>query len=243
MHVSRRATSHPAGTRDGSITVTAKKVKDEAVIVVQDTGIGMTPDLVARVFDLFVQGERRLARSEGGLGVGLTLVKRLVEMQGGSVEATSAGPNQGSRFSIRVPATVMQPKTIRPNARTARTTTSGHRVLIVEDNADVRDMFRVLLEVDGHEVHEAEDEPTAALAAPPDVAFIDIGLPSMDGYELVQHIRTRAEGPLPILVVLPGYGRSENRQRMEVAGVPRTPHQAGTTQTASARSCTVRRIA
>jgi CheY-like chemotaxis protein len=95
-------------------------------------------------------------------------------------------------------------------------------VLIVEDNADVRDMLRVLLEVDGHEVHEAEDEPTAALAARPDVAFIDIGLPSMDGYELVQHIRTRAEGPLPILVVLPGYGRSENRQRISGWGSTHT---------------------
>jgi two-component system, sensor histidine kinase len=94
-------------------------------------------------------------------------------------------------------------------------------VLIVEDNADVRDMLRVLLEVGGHEVHEAEDGPTGlqtALAARPDVAFIDIGLPSMDGDELVQHIRTQAEGPLPILVALTGYGRSKDRQRMEVAG-------------------------
>jgi Response regulator receiver domain len=119
-------------------------------------------------------------------------------------------------------------------------------VLIVEDNADVRDMLRVLLEVGGHEVHEAEDGPTGlqtALAARPDVAFIDIGLPSMDGDELVQHIRTQTEGPA-------ADSRRAHRlwpfQGPAADGggwVPRTPHQAGPTQTASARSCTVRRIA
>jgi PAS domain S-box-containing protein len=209
----------PAG---GSITATAERAGDSAVIAVEDTGVGMTPDLVDRVFDLFVQGERSLARSEGGLGIGLTLVKRLVEMHGGSIDAASDGPARGSRFTVRLPAATL-PRVqdqSRP-APTVSTTSSGRRVLIVEDNADVREMLRMLLQLDGHEVLEAIDGASglqAALDSRPDVAFIDLGLPTMDGYELVTELRARMDGPPPLLVAMTGYGRSEDRDRMERAG-------------------------
>ena len=194
---------------------------EEAVIAVQDTGLGMPPDLVGRVFDLFVQGERSPDRSEGGLGIGLTLVKRLVEMHGGSVEAASAGPNRGSCFTVRIPAAASRPRT---GARPAPSVTgrgAGHRVLIIEDNRDVRAMLRLFLQLEGHEVHEAPDGPTgleAALAVRPDIALVDIGLPGMDGYEMVRQLRAQADGPPPLLVALTGYGRAEDRQRMEAAG-------------------------
>jgi protein-histidine pros-kinase len=210
----------PAG---GSITVTAGSAGDTAVIAVEDTGVGMTPDLVERVFDLFVQGERALARSEGGLGIGLTLVRRLVEMHGGSVVAESDGPGRGSRFTVRLPVATGVPA--RGERRTGRPVVNrsswGRRVLVVEDNDDVRAMLRTLLELGGHEVHEAADGPSglqAAIEVGPDIAFIDIGLPGIDGYQVVQQLRERSDDRLPMLVALTGYGRSEDRQRMEQAG-------------------------
>ncbi len=210
----------PAG---GTITVTVARSGDTAMIVVEDTGVGMTPDLTERVFDLFVQGERSLARSEGGLGIGLTLVQRLVEMHGGSIDAASDGPGRGSRFTVRLPAAPVRPRADGPRASTspAAPSPAGRRVLLVEDNADVRAMLRTLLEVDGHEVHEASDGTTglqAVLDVRPDVAFVDIGLPGMNGFDLVRALRARTEGVPPFLVALTGYGRVEDRQRMEQAG-------------------------
>lgn len=209
----------PAG---GAITVTAGPTRDEAVIVVQDTGVGMTPDLVERVFELFVQGERSPARSEGGLGIGLTLVRRLVEMHGGMVEASSAGLHRGSRFTVRLPASTRpRAKDERRSIPTVTASPSGRRVLVVEDNADVRELLRMLLQLDGHDVHEAADGETGvrtAIDVQPDVAFIDIGLPRMDGYEVVRQLRERGAGPLPLLVAITGYGRAEDRERIEQAG-------------------------
>jgi protein-histidine pros-kinase len=208
----------------GSITVTAGRAGDTAVVTVEDTGVGMTPDLVDRVFDLFVQGERALARSEGGLGIGLTLVKRLVEMHGGSVAAKSDGPGRGSRFTVRLPAARQDGRregAARRARSIARSSRSGRRVLIVEDNEDVRAMMRMLLELEGHEVHEAADGPSGvkmAIDVRPDVAFIDIGLPGIDGYQVVEHLRAHADELPPVLVAVTGYGRIEDRDRMQQAG-------------------------
>jgi|RhiMetdeSRZDD1v2_1073273.scaffolds.fasta_scaffold130625_2 PAS domain S-box-containing protein len=208
----------------GAISVTARRAGEMAVISVEDTGLGMTPDLVERVFDLFVQGERGLARSEGGLGIGLTLVKRLVEMHGGSVTAASEGPGRGSRFTVRLSTaktTGRREATERPVPPMARTSPLGRRVLIVEDNEDVRAMMRTLLELEGHEVHEAADGPRGvetAMEVRPDVAFIDIGLPGIDGYQVVEQLRAHAGELLPVLVAVTGYGRIEDRDRMEQAG-------------------------
>ena len=138
----------------GAIMVTVDLAGEMAVLVIEDTGVGMTPDLIERIFDLFVQGERSLARSEGGLGIGLTLVKRLVEMHGGSITAESPGPGRGSRFTVRLPtAPGTTVRTQRSPDATVSTVSSGTRVLIVEDNDDVREMLRTLLEIDGHEVY------------------------------------------------------------------------------------------
>jgi PAS domain S-box-containing protein len=207
----------------GLITVTAGPDRESAMIVVEDTGIGMTPDLVERAFELFVQGERSPARSEGGLGIGLTLVRRLVEMHGGTVEAASAGPNHGSRFTVRLPRVVSGgrvPHERRVPPTVVATKPSGRTVLVVEDNADVREMLRMLLQLQGHEVHEAADGHAgleAAVGLRPDIALIDIGLPGMDGYELARTLR-QLEGSTPLLVAVTGYGRSEDRQRMQQAG-------------------------
>jgi len=208
--------------RGGSINVTAGRDGDTALIVVEDTGVGMTADLTERVFELFVQGERSPARSEGGLGIGLTLVKRLVEMHGGSVNAMSAGPGRGSRFTVRLPvAATPQPRTDCQTGVTLRTNAAGRRIVVVEDNADVRDVLRMLLQLDGHEVFEAEDGYTGlkvVLDVRPDVAIIDIGLPGMNGYELIEAIRTRTAVITPTLIALTGYSRAEDRERMEEAG-------------------------
>jgi hypothetical protein len=175
----------PAG---GSITVTAGRAGDTAVIAVEDTGVGMTPGLVERVFDLFVQGERAPARSEGGLGIGLTLVRRLVEIHGGSVVAESDGPGRGSRFSVRLPvATGVPARGERRTGPPVMTRSSGaRRVLIIEDNDDVRAMLRTLLELGGHEVHEAVDGPSGLQAA------IEVGRTSRSstsGYRVSTGIR------------------------------------------------------
>ena len=209
----------PAG---GAIAATVRRAGDTAVIVVEDTGVGMTADLVDRVFDLFVQGERALARSEGGLGIGLTLVKRLVEMHGGSIEAESEGPGRGSRFTVCLPAVTSPRVDGEQRLKSALTTSpSGRRVVVIEDNTDVREMFRTLLQVDGHEVYEAADGPSGlqtALDVQPDVVFIDIGLPGMDGYEVNRELRAKTSGVPPMLVAVTGYGRTEDRRRMEQAG-------------------------
>jgi protein-histidine pros-kinase len=206
----------------GAITVAAILEDRTAVIEVSDTGIGLTPDLLERVFELFVQGERSIARSEGGLGIGLTLVKRLVELHGGSVNAVSAGANRGSTFTIRLPGAALRSSSDvdASTLRAVRSARSGHRVLLVEDNVDVREMMRLFLELQGHEVHEAGDGPSgieAAIQVEPDIAFVDIGLPELDGYAVLRALRTRMSQP-PVIVAVTGYGQTEDRQRLERAG-------------------------
>jgi CheY-like chemotaxis protein len=170
------------------------------------------------MFELFVQGERTLDRSEGGLGIGLTLVRRLVELHGGSVAARSEGSGRGSEFEVRLPAVAApaeagaQPRVdAAPHART---------VLIVEDNADARAMLKALLLLSGHRVHEADDGPSGvrvALDVKPDIALIDIGLPGCDGYEVARAIRSALDGAVR-LVALTGYGLPEDEARAREAG-------------------------
>src|SRR4030095_9126464 len=163
----------PAG---GSVMMAILREGDDAVIRVADTGIGITPALLPRIFDLFVQGELTRDRAKGGLGIGLTLVKRLVEMHGGSVGASSKGPGRGSTFTVRFPRLAVPVEAVATGP--ARTTARGaRRVLLVEDSADVRRMLRLRLELDGHEVHEAEDGITGlaeAFRLQPHVAVIHL---------------------------------------------------------------------
>jgi CheY-like chemotaxis protein len=185
---------------------------------VTDTGIGITPDLLPRIFDLFIQGERSLDRSQGGLGVGLTLVRRLVELHGGRVAVHSAGRGAGSEFVVRLPR-IASPRAAGPPAAAIRPPATARRVLVVEDNADAREMLRIVLEMAGHQVHEAPDGQAACEAAAqvgPEVVLVDIGLPGLDGYEVARRLRA---GRCPArLIALTGYGQPEDRRRSVEAG-------------------------
>jgi signal transduction histidine kinase len=204
----------------GTLRISVREESGAAVLRVADEGIGMPPELVATAFDLFVQGARGLDRSYGGLGIGLTLVRRLAELHGGSAKASSAGPGLGSEFIVRLPAISVPPA--------VRQLSSGQRpvpardILIIEDNADARETLRKLLEFAGHRVRTASDGAAgleAALAALPEVVLVDIGLPKLDGYEVARRIRAAADGGRrPLLIALTGYGLEEDRQRALAAG-------------------------
>src|SRR5438094_193977 len=206
----------PAG---GAIDIEVGREGARAVFRVQDGGMGIRPELLPRIFDLFVQGERALDRGRGGLGIGLTLVKRLVELHGGTVHAQSAGPGTGSVFTVSLPALAAPvPRSVTPTTAAAG---PARRVALVEDNADARESLRVLLELYGHEVHEAADGLTGVelvLRLRPDVTFIDIGLPGVDGYEVAQRIRATPHGQELHLVALTGYGLPEDERHARQAG-------------------------
>jgi signal transduction histidine kinase len=209
---------------DGSITVSVTAAPGEAVLVVRDDGIGMPPELAARAFDLFVQGDRPLDRAAGGLGIGLTLVQRLALLHGGMASLFSAGPGQGTEIRVRLPSIPAPAMTVGPGAASAPAG-RGRDVLVVEDNADARAALCELLEIGGHRVRAAADGPSglaAALAAPPEIALIDVGLPGIDGYEVARRIRTALNGAArPLLIALTGYGAPEDRQRALAAGFDR----------------------
>ena len=202
----------------GRVHVTLGRVDDDVVLRVTDTGIGIAPEVCARVFDLFVQLDRGADRRQGGLGVGLTLVRRLAELHGGRVDAASDGVGKGSTFTVRVPAMEAPAASGEPLV-SSKGTASPLRIVVVEDNADARGMLASLLRLSGHEVHD-EGDGTAGLATirrlVPDVAFIDVGLPGLDGYELVEQLR--AESCPTYCVALTGYGQPEDRRRALSAG-------------------------
>ena len=203
----------------GTITVSVAREGDAALLRVADTGIGMAPELAARVFEPFVQGERPLDRSQGGLGIGLTLVRRLAELHGGSAFAHSDGEERGSVFTARLPA-VEPPAAARTRAL-APSAVPARDLLVVEDNEDARETLKRMLELAGHRVRVAIDGAAALEAvrsAMPDIALIDIGLPEMDGYELARRIRADLQGRRPLLVAITGYGLPEDRNRSREAG-------------------------
>jgi len=206
----------------GTVEVNVSATGDRAEVRVRDTGVGLVPEALDRVFGLFSQEDVTLDRQQGGLGIGLTLVKRLVELHGGTVEARSAGRGCGSEFVVRLPllppalfldATPAEDRAASPGSRL--------RVLIVEDNIDAAESLAALLALDSHEVRIAADGPTAlriAQAAPPDLALVDIGLPEMSGYEVVREMRALPEGQRIAVVAITGYGREEDRERSRAAG-------------------------
>lgn len=200
----------------GSIHVRVGIDGNDAVLEVRDTGAGIPEALLPRVFDLFVQGERTLDRRQGGLGIGLTLVRRLVELHGGTVQAASPGPNLGSTFTVRLKrATPPVMAVSRPQAPLA----SRRHVVVVEDNEDARAAIENLLTLAGHRVTTAPDGETGlqkVLEETPDVALIDIGLPGLNGYEVAQ--RLRAVGHRTRLIALSGYGQPHDIERALTAG-------------------------
>jgi len=208
----------------GHIWLTVEKEGEEAVVRVRDTGIGIAPEKLSDIFGLFTQLDRSLDRSQGGLGIGLTLARRLVEMHGGSIHARSDGPGQGSEFVVRLP-TLGQIKEVRETSEPsspALAAPPSRRILIADDNEDFAEMTaRLLRRKGGHEVTVVYDGLTALEAAQtfrPDVAFLDIGLPGMNGYELAQRLRQLPGCESVLLVALTGYGQEEDRRRALAAG-------------------------
>jgi PAS domain S-box-containing protein len=205
----------------GRVRVTTEVVGHTAVLRVRDSGQGIRTDLLGRVFDLFVQEPQSLDRSRGGLGLGLALVKRLVELHGGAVAAWSAGPGQGSEFTVRLPVVTAPADEAAGAEGAASAMVVPRRVLVVEDSPDARQSLRLLLEMAGHHVETCEDGPSglAKLGAfQPDVALIDLGLPGMDGYAVARELRRRPDTRAIRLVAVTGYGQAEDRRRALAAG-------------------------
>jgi two-component system CheB/CheR fusion protein len=207
----------------GSIWLNVATEADSVVISVRDTGVGIPEEMLGTIFDLFTQVDRSLERSEGGLGIGLTLVKRLVEMHCGSVEALSDGPGRGSEFIVRLSLLPIEgPHSLPPvSVDTVPAPHNHSRILVVDDNIDGADSLAVLLRLGGHEVSLAHDGPAAldmAQAFRPEVVLLDIGLPGMDGYEVAKRLRAGPPTRDAILVAVTGYGREEDRQRSREAG-------------------------
>ena len=205
----------------GAITVSVRTDGPNALLAVKDTGVGIPADILPTIFDLFVQSERSLERSQGGLGIGLTLVRRLVELHGGTVQATSDGTAMGSTFTVCLPAIVAPNANAREQTSAVTAEYRPRKVLVVEDNDDMREALGILLTQDGHKVHAANDGPSglkAALTFRPDIALLDLGLPGFDGYALARSIRAHDEGKQIYLVALTGYGQPEDRLRSKEAG-------------------------
>ncbi len=215
---------------DGLVRVSVAREGDDALLRIADQGVGIPAEMLPKIFDLFVQAHHTIDRTRGGLGIGLTLVRRLAELHGGSVDAASDGDGKGSTFTVRLPS-VAAPRVdgaaaAQGNGHSDRRPFESRRVMLVDDNHDSREMYRAVLSAHGHEVCEAPDGehalqlleatlPQGAL----DVAFIDIGLPGgMDGYELARRIRKHPLGAGIRLVALTGYGFPEDRQLSSQAG-------------------------
>ena len=218
----------------GEVHLAASRDADDTIAVsVRDNGIGISEKMLPRVFDLFFQGKRNLDRAEGGLGIGLALVKNLVEMHGGNVSATSAGPDRGSEFTIHVPTRTPTSQAHRsPGARgqcglseratrPAAAPKGGRRILLVDDNVDGVEALALLLRECGHSV-EAVHDPAAALQIvgrfKPEIAVVDIGLPVMDGYQLVGSLRATLGARRCMFIALTGYGQEADRSRSAAAG-------------------------
>jgi len=204
---------------DGTVEVRVAAQGEFAILEVSDNGAGIEPEMLGRIFDLFVQGDTPLDRSKSGLGVGLTLVRKVVELHGGTVSATSPGKGRGSSFTVRLPRIDAPAQAPRADAP-AQTKKSALRVLVIEDNDDTREMLGILLRAEGHEVFEAGDGPSAIRAVrdfQPDAAIVDVGLPGMNGYEVARQIRAM-DGKRIRLVAVTGYGGPEDRHRSRQAG-------------------------
>jgi PAS domain S-box-containing protein len=205
----------------GRIAVEVRRDGTDAVLAVRDSGIGIAPDMLKRVFDLFAQAERGLDRAQGGLGIGLTIVKRVAELHGGRVEARSDGVGRGAEFVVRLPVLPAAPEATAAAPGSGAGDTMRQRILVVEDNVDTAETLAMLLEVLGHEVHVAHDGPAAlelARAKTPRVLLVDIGLPGMDGYEVARLARQDPRLRDAVLFALTGYGRDEDRKAALAAG-------------------------
>jgi len=217
----------------GRIDVRVEPSGDEGIFEIADTGMGMPPDVLAHAFDLFFQADRPSDRAEGGLGIGLTLVRHLVDLHRGTIEVASSGPGKGTRFTVRLPGAPAPPAAKEARAFVPERETHPCRIVIVEDNEDARETLKIYLALGGHDVHCASDGAEGvrlAEEADPDLILIDVGLPGMDGYEVARRLRA---GPRKsaFLVAISGYGQLEDRRKALEAGFdmyivkPANPHQ------------------
>ena len=211
--------------RYGRIALRVVADKEQVGVVIEDNGIGITPSLLPDIFTLFTQAERSSDRAQGGLGLGLALVKSLVEMQGGRVAAHSDGPEQGSRFTVWLPRVLSSEIPSGPSRENCvRPGTAGTTVLVVDDNKDAAETLHLLLEAIGHDVfvaHSPEEALKLAREVSPAVLFLDIGLPGMDGYELARRLRAHPATELSTFIALTGYGQEDDSQNASNAGFDR----------------------
>jgi CheY-like chemotaxis protein/anti-sigma regulatory factor (Ser/Thr protein kinase) len=207
----------------GHIALSVEEEDVNVVFRVRDSGIGIPRNMFESIFELFTQADRSLDRTQGGLGIGLTIVRRLVGMQGGSVQVHSDGTRKGSEFVVRLPRATAGRAASSP-AAAARRNDAGHRVLIVDDYADAADSMAALLRVDGQEVRIAHDGPAALEAArgfKPSVVFLDIGLPGMNGFQVARALRAAPETKDCLLIAISGYGQAEDQKNSKEAGFDR----------------------
>jgi CheY-like chemotaxis protein/two-component sensor histidine kinase len=206
--------------RDGSIRVVAQPRGDTAVFTFEDSGVGIPADMLPVVFDMFTQFPGHRDRSHGGLGIGLTLAKRLVELHGGTIDVRSEGHGRGSTFTVTLPMLQPAEGDVQPPARQPIRSSGPCRVLIADDNPDTVEMMQLMLSLHGHDVSVASDgvaAVAAATAVEPQIVFLDIGMPRMDGYEAARRIR-QALGTRVVLVALTGWGQDEDKHKAHEAG-------------------------
>ena len=206
--------------RGGRIELNVKRLGSDVIVSIKDSGVGIPLDMLDTIFDLFTQVDRSLERSQGGLGIGLTLVKRLVEMHGGKVQAFSEGSGRGSEFLVRLP-TLTDSGTEAFEAGVRQPSTTERRILVVDDNRDAAGSLILLLELMGHEVRSAVDGLEAMEAVEkfgPDVVLLDIGLPKLNGYDVARLIREQPGGKRIMLIALTGWGQEEDRRKSAEAG-------------------------
>jgi signal transduction histidine kinase len=205
----------------GIITISLEREREWVLIRVADNGIGISPQVLPHVFNLFLQAERSLDRSLGGLGIGLSVVQRLTELHGGQVEARSAGERMGSEFIVRLPAVGERGEAPGLAAKGAAPAKSARRILVVDDNRDAVDSLAMMLKLSGNDVevaYEGESALRIAQSFRPDAVVLDIGLPGMDGYEVARRLRRMAETAGALVVAVTGYGQKEDRERAHAAG-------------------------
>jgi signal transduction histidine kinase/CheY-like chemotaxis protein len=205
----------------GHIWLTVQQEGEEAVLRVRDTGVGIAPEILPRIFELFTQAERSLDRSQGGLGIGLALVQRLVEMHGGTVTASSV-LEKGSEFVVRLPVvSAPQAQALSPPPETSQPSGPSLRVLVVDDNLDTVTTLALLVQESGHDVRTGYDGSSvleAALDYRPNVVLLDIGLPGLNGFEVAKQLRRQPGLQNVVLVAMTGYGQESDRQRSKEAG-------------------------